>query len=231
MSIQVHVFPERAVRPALGSRQAKGHLVSVNDDLRAALVAFSQLPVGKPEAAEYMESWQLHENHWELISYKEDLALTPDLEWPDELKRLALAAYNESFSKFLEDGEYYVLDWPPSGYLVGGGDWGWPRLEGCDEHDDDHPDSECAYCIALVTAFNDGKPTCYIPAEWSWTLNVETWRLAELPSGQRRPARVWADDDAEEGSWTFGCTRVPPWEVWFSTWAGSAKAVADIQPK
>lgn len=188
--------------------------MGARDELRAALEKLSELPVGKPPAAEVTDSWQLDENRWESIDCKEDLAVAPELEWPDDVKRLALAAYNETFAKFLEEGKYYVLVWPPSGNLEDGGDWGYPRLEECDEHGDER-DPECQSCRDFEVALNDGEPTMYEPAEWSWTLNVETWRLAESPDGQRRPVRV-IDDEDEEDTWYLGRTTMPPWAIWYA---------------
>ncbi len=77
-------------------------LVDTREELRAALDRLSQQPVPAPDLNDLNDPWQIvGENHWWNIDPKEDLAVTPELEWPDEVKRLALTEYEEKFAKYL----------------------------------------------------------------------------------------------------------------------------------
>ena len=195
--------------PAAGAGFADG---SAERSLQVALEWLSLRPVTDPAADEYVECWQQGgDNDWEHLDPQEDLAIAPDLDWPHEIKVLALAAYQQRYGKYLEDGEFYVLMWPPRGRLWSGGDWHYPNQHACDEHGYDGPDGQCADCVAATE-----QPVVVQPAQWEWVIEVQTWTLHARPDGMKVPVRV-IDDDGAFGTdrWTLGYTTMDPRQVWF----------------
>jgi hypothetical protein len=189
--------------------------LNARESLRSALEELSALPVPEPDLSECNDPWQLTgANHWYQIDPKEDLVVVPELEWPDGLKRLALAAYEERFAQYLENCQYYVLVWPPSGSLWSGGDWGYRDVGECEEHEADEPDHGCEQCAAVTTAQTEDARVCYDLAEWHWELEVQTWQRERRPDGQFLLYQVFDDEDVRD-TWFLGGTTQLPWELWF----------------
>jgi hypothetical protein len=184
--------------------------VSVQEQFEAALAGLSRQHTTEPDPDAYVEVWQVRdENHWEHHDPREDLAIAPDLEWSDELKRLALACYRDGYDKFLEDGEYYVLVWPPTGRLWDSGDWYYEDPEACSAHEADGIREDCSECMTIR------EPPVLTPAIWQWTVEVQTWRTYEQPDGQRRPVEVIHDDlPVGVDTWDFH-SKVDPRGIWY----------------
>lgn len=117
-------------------------------------------------------TWTRGYGEWDLDSPPEDSALQPLLEWTDEQRELVLAAYNERWASYLEEGEEYTITWPPEGNLWSDGYALEGELEQCPEHgDEDRPG--CEECRDLGQA-----PDTVEPAVWDWYVTAETWAPA-----------------------------------------------------
>lgn len=111
----------------------------------------------------------------------EDHALQPPLDWTDSHRILVLDAYNRKWGKYLEEGQTFAVEWPPTAHLWTAGDVFEPVLYTCDEHDE--PD--CEVCVPRPIPPHEVKP-----AEWRWQAQMEIYRW-EGSSGSREDVETF----------------------------------------
>lgn len=179
-----------------------------NEALKRALAEQRSTRTWQEAAAQAgLEVWcREGEDEWLYDDPPEELALPRRVEWPEDIKRLALAAYRETFDRFLEPGQYYVLVWPPRGELWDPGSWYFEDPEWCEQHGEDIDDA-CPACRRLD---DDGVRVIESPARWSWEIEVQTWELVEAPVGQLVSEQV---DDDPPSDWNLGTTHIDPFDV------------------
>jgi hypothetical protein len=96
----------------------------------------------------------------------EDSALQPQLQWTEAHRILVLAAYNQEWGRFLEEGQSYEIVWPPTAHLYDDGHVVQGEENNCSEHDE----WDCVECEAQPPAADQVNP-----AEWRWIAEVETY--------------------------------------------------------
>ncbi len=149
--------------------------------------------------------WTLEgEDEWLYDDPPEEFALPPRIEWPDEIRSLALAAYGENWDRFLEPGQFYVMVWPPRAELSSEGSWYFKSSWECEMHGD--YDEQCPQCVRSA---GEGVRVVDRPAYWSWQVDVETWALVAR-EGQMSVELV---DDEDSHDWYLGTTEMDPYEV------------------
>lgn len=99
----------------------------------------------------------------------EDVALAPNVDWSDADKKVALEEAIRIFG--LEPGQWFDIEWPPTGHLSDPGMVYHTDFVPCEAHTDQESEGECPGCEASV------REEVEQMAQWKWTTTLTIYEM------------------------------------------------------